>query len=103
MSGWATSPETDDYSVDELMAATLARRFRNDDQACNGMASFMPVCAIMLARMTHAPPGRSGDATNKRGDWLGEVVFDPRGGLFFCRAADFADDDDRLGLWIRLK
>ena len=52
---WQSSPETDDYAIDELMAATLARIFTNDDQACNGMGSFLPVCAFMLARMTHAP------------------------------------------------
>ncbi len=46
MSGW---------TVDELMAATLASYFRDGDQACNGMASFLPVAAFMLARLTHAP------------------------------------------------
>ena len=56
MSGdWQISPVSDDYSVDELMVATLAQYFQNGDQACNGMASFIPVAALMLARMTHAP------------------------------------------------
>lgn len=54
-----------DYTVDELMVARIAKCFGNDDQACNGLASFIPVCAIQLARMTHAPdlvwiPGGSG-------------------------------------------
>lgn len=44
-----------DYTVDELMVAVLAARFDNDDQVCNGISSFLPVCAIQLARMTHAP------------------------------------------------
>lgn len=44
-----------DYSVDELMVAVLASCFDNDDQVCNGISSFLPVCAIQLARMTHAP------------------------------------------------
>jgi glutaconate CoA-transferase subunit B len=55
MSGWITSPPADDYTVDELMVATLASHFENGDQACNGMASFIPVAAFMLARLTHAP------------------------------------------------
>ena len=44
-----------DYTVDELMVATLARQFEDADQACNGAASFLPVCALQLARATHAP------------------------------------------------
>lgn len=52
---WRTSPPADDYDVDELMIAELARHFSDDDQVCNGMASFIPVCAYMLARQTHAP------------------------------------------------
>ncbi|MFC0530033.1 CoA-transferase subunit beta [Phytohabitans kaempferiae] len=44
-----------DYTVDELMVAVLAACFDNDDQVCNGLSSFIPVCAIQLARMTHAP------------------------------------------------
>jgi glutaconate CoA-transferase subunit B len=52
---WRTSPPADDYAVDELMIAYLASRFADGDQACNGMASFLPVSAFMLARLTHAP------------------------------------------------
>jgi glutaconate CoA-transferase, subunit B len=44
-----------DYTIDELMVATLARQFDDADQACNGAASFLPVCAFQLARATHAP------------------------------------------------
>jgi glutaconate CoA-transferase, subunit B len=44
-----------DYTVDELMVATLARQFENGDQVVNGAASFVPVCAFLLARATHAP------------------------------------------------
>ncbi|MFV0463500.1 MAG: CoA-transferase subunit beta [Nostocoides sp.] len=52
---WRTSPPSEDYTVDELMIAFLASCFGNGDQACNGMASFLPVSAFMLARRTHAP------------------------------------------------
>ncbi len=52
---WRRSPLAADYTVDELMVVTLADYFQNDDQACNGMASFIPAAAFMLARMTHAP------------------------------------------------
>jgi glutaconate CoA-transferase subunit B len=44
-----------DYTVDEIMCAALSARFTNDDQVCNGMASFIPVASFMLARSTHAP------------------------------------------------
>jgi glutaconate CoA-transferase, subunit B len=44
-----------DYTVDELMIARVARVFDDGDQVVNGMASFVPVCAYMLARRTHAP------------------------------------------------
>jgi glutaconate CoA-transferase subunit B len=43
------------YAVDELMVARIARIFEDGDQVVNGMASFVPVCAYMLARRTHAP------------------------------------------------
>jgi glutaconate CoA-transferase subunit B len=52
---WRHSPTSTDYSVDELMVTVLADQFRNGDQTTNGMASFIPVAAFMLARMTHAP------------------------------------------------
>lgn len=44
-----------EYTVDEIMCATLAAQFRDGDEVCNGMASFIPVAAIMLARQTNAP------------------------------------------------
>lgn len=43
------------YTVDELMVVTLAREFTNDTRAFNGAVSFVPVCAYLLARRTHAP------------------------------------------------
>jgi len=52
---WRNSPVADDYSIDELMVTALAEYFRDGEQACNGMASFIPVAAFMLARLTHAP------------------------------------------------
>jgi len=44
-----------DWTVDELMVSRVARIFADGDQVVNGMASFVPVCAYMLARRTHAP------------------------------------------------
>jgi glutaconate CoA-transferase subunit B len=55
MSDWQTSPPSEDYTVDELMISVMASFFEDGDQACNGMASFIPVSAFMLARATHAP------------------------------------------------
>ena len=53
------------------MIAVLADCFVNGDQACNGMASFLPVAAFRLAKMTHAP-----DLV-----WLaGAVGLEPRAG-----------------------
>ena len=52
---WRSSPASTDYSVDELMVTVLADQFQNGDQTTNGMASFIPVAAFMLARLTHAP------------------------------------------------
>jgi glutaconate CoA-transferase, subunit B len=48
------SPATD-WTIDELMIARLADCFEDGDQACNGMASFLPVIAFSVARATHAP------------------------------------------------
>jgi len=42
-------------SIDELMVVSLARRFDNTTRAFNGAVSFIPVCAYLLARKTHAP------------------------------------------------
>lgn len=55
MDAWRNSPAAEDYTIDELMVATLAGEFHDGDQATNGMASFIPVAAFMLARLTHAP------------------------------------------------
>ena len=44
-----------DWSIDELMVVTLAREFTNETRAFNGAVSFVPVCAYLLARRTHAP------------------------------------------------
>ncbi|WP_370617772.1 CoA-transferase subunit beta [Mumia sp. Pv 4-285] len=48
-------PDPADYTVDELVVSRMAAEFRNDDQVLNGLSSFVPVCAIELARRTHAP------------------------------------------------
>ena len=55
MSDWQNSPPAEDWTIDELMIARLADCFADGDQACNGMASFVPVSAFWLARLTHAP------------------------------------------------
>jgi len=55
MADWRNSPPSSSYSVDELMVAALSDYFQDGDQVCNGMASFIPVAAFMLARLTHAP------------------------------------------------
>ncbi len=55
ISKWQSSPAAQDYSVDELMVTVMATQFRDGDQCCNGMASFIPVAAFMLAKLTHAP------------------------------------------------
>jgi glutaconate CoA-transferase subunit B len=78
-----------DYTVDELMVAQIAACFGCDDQVCNGLASFIPVCAIQLARLTHAPdliwiPGGSGvdpaapeltDSTFEWSLWADSVMY----------------------------
>lgn len=43
------------YELDELLVAALARELPDDTRAFNGAVSFVPVCAFMLARATHAP------------------------------------------------
>ena len=55
MQDWKNSPPATDYAIDELMITVLADQFHDGEQTTNGMASFIPVAAFMLARMTHAP------------------------------------------------
>ncbi|MGH1561607.1 CoA-transferase subunit beta [Mumia sp. DW29H23] len=50
----AGAPSTD-YTVDELVVSRLAAELADDDQVLNGLSSFVPVCAIEMARRTHAP------------------------------------------------
>ncbi len=42
-------------SLDELVVTALAVEFGDDTVIFNGAVSFVPVCAILLARATHAP------------------------------------------------
>lgn len=51
----STASDEAAYDAGELMITVLASVFENDDQVCNGVASHIPVCAIQLARLTHAP------------------------------------------------
>jgi glutaconate CoA-transferase subunit B len=42
-------------TIDELMVVAFSRNLSNDTRVFNGAVSFIPACAIMLARKTHAP------------------------------------------------
>lgn len=44
-----------DCTIDELMVVTFSRALPNDTRSFNGAVSFIPVCAYLLARRTHAP------------------------------------------------
>jgi glutaconate CoA-transferase subunit B len=84
-----STASADDFTVDELMVTTLAAFFRDGDQVCNGMASFIPVAAFMLARATHAPglvwfassigldprPSRIPDSTLEASLWSDAVMY----------------------------
>ena len=77
-----------DYTIDELMVVTLARQFDNSTRAFNGAVSFIPVCAYLLARKTHAPglvwaassiaidadPAQIGESTLSDSIWDGAVM-----------------------------
>ncbi len=80
--------ETEGYTIDELMIVTLARQFDNSTRAFNGAVSFIPVCAYLLARKTHAPdlvwaassiaidadPPRLGESTLSDSIWEGAAM-----------------------------
>jgi glutaconate CoA-transferase, subunit B len=84
------------HDVDELMIAALARELPPDTRAFNGAASFIPICAFMLARETHAPdlvwvassiavdprPPRIPESTLSDGLWAGAT-------MLHSSAADF--------------
>jgi glutaconate CoA-transferase subunit B len=92
-----------EYGVDELMVVTIAACFCNGEQACNGLSSFIPVCAIQLARLTHAPDlvwiaGASGvdpldpqlsDSTFEWPLWRDALMYLDVGGEFW----DYASND----------
>lgn len=77
-----------DCTVDELMVVTLARELDDDTRAFNGAVSFIPVCAYLLARRTHAPdlvwaassiavdadPARIGESTLSDAIWDGATM-----------------------------
>lgn len=44
-----------DCTIDELMVVAFSRALLPDTRAFNGAVSFIPACAFMLARATHAP------------------------------------------------
>jgi len=45
----------DDFTLDELFIATLARQIRDGDRIHYGVESLLPFIAWLLARQTHAP------------------------------------------------
>jgi len=106
-SDWQSSPPAREYSVDELMVTTMADLFQDDDQVCNGMASFIPVAAFMLARLTHAPgliwlasaagldprPGRVPASTLEAPLWSDSVMYLEQYGDFWNYALN--------GRWIQ--
>ena len=53
----AATPEVPGYdcTIDELMVVALSEEFDDTTRAFNGAVSFIPVCAYLLARATHAP------------------------------------------------
>jgi glutaconate CoA-transferase subunit B len=85
-----TAPDVPGFecTIDELMVVELARRFDNTTRAFNGAVSFIPVCAYLLARATHAPdlvwaassiavdphPPRIGESTLSDALWEGAVA-----------------------------
>jgi glutaconate CoA-transferase subunit B len=86
----ATAPAVPGYdcTIDELMVVELARRFDDTTRAFNGAVSFIPVCAYLLARATHAPglvwaassiavdphPPRIGESTLSDSLWDGAIA-----------------------------
>lgn len=82
------SPPSGPATIDEVMVVALARDLDNDTRAFNGMSSFIPVCAYLLARATHAPdlvwtassiaidaaPRRLGESTLSDGIWDGATM-----------------------------
>lgn len=77
-----------DATIDERMVVALARDLTDDTRAFNGMSSYIPVCAYLLARATHAPdlvwtassiavdaaPGRLGESTLSDAIWDGATM-----------------------------
>jgi hypothetical protein len=53
--------------------------------------------------VAHAAAGRSGGAGDEGGDGFFAVGLDPFGGFFFAGAADFADEDEGVGVGSSLK
>lgn len=54
----ASPPSDPGYSVEELMAAVMAREVRDGEQAAVGTLSPIPASAVILAYFTHAPSVR---------------------------------------------
>lgn len=50
-----STTEIEYYTIDELMAVSMARTIKDEDTVFNGVAVPLPFTAIMLARNTHAP------------------------------------------------
>ena len=48
----------------------------------------------------HSPARRSGRPSDERSDRLPAILLDPSGGFLFRGAADFADQNHRVGFWV---
>lgn len=49
------APAADDYTVDELIAACIARQLEDGEVVTQGIATPLVVAGYLLARLTHAP------------------------------------------------
>jgi glutaconate CoA-transferase subunit B len=49
------APAADDYTVDELIAACIARQLEEGEVVAQGIATPLVVAGYLLARLTHAP------------------------------------------------
>ena len=101
----AIGDSTVDWRLDELMVCVLSREFDDHTCAFNGAASFIPVCAYLLARATHAPglvwaagsiavdarPTRIGESTLSDELWDGAVMLEnsPSDFWSYCQGARY--------------
>src|SRR5260370_15802980 len=84
--------------------AEVRGRFHSADAGCSHRGVFILGSALAAADdgagMAHAAPRRSRLAGDKADDRLFHIDLDPLGGALFGVAADFADQNNRVRLWI---